>query len=85
MNTVKAKNISIVDAINGSKTRDIHSRNEAFRQGFFEGLKCCGWSDADVGRLIMDADMHQMNNGIDRPMCGGVWLDWEPEKENQTP
>jgi len=26
---------------------------------------------------LMDCDWHYINQGIDRPMCCGVFLDWE--------
>jgi len=27
---------------------------------------------------LCDADDHYLNQGIARPMCCGVWLDWKP-------
>lgn len=35
-------------------------------------------SQAGFGQMIMDADMHYIGQGIDRPMTGGIFHDWIP-------
>lgn len=47
----------------------------------------CGIRDAmcamgyDGGHLIMAADHHYIDQGCDRAMCGGLFLDDPPKKE----
>lgn len=82
MSDIAVLNIRLVEAVNSAKTQREHELAEAKRQGFFAALEAGGWSEAGIGRLVMDGDTHYINRGVDRPMCGGVWLDWKPEVQS---
>ena len=77
--TLGQQHIRIVEAVNNSPSEFVHARNECYLRGWMDGLKAAGFSDCFIGGLIMDADAHYIAQGIDRPMCGGVWNDWEPK------
>jgi hypothetical protein len=65
------KHIKLVEAVNNSKTESEHYANNRQLKGFREAL--------DIMKInqLMDCDWHYINQGIDRPMCCGVFLDWE--------
>lgn len=70
-----------VEAVNSATTEADHRRRDvelcAWRAGVSDAL---GWDDADRGMLLMEADRYYLNQPehADRPMCGGVWMDWTP-------
>ena len=72
---------ALLDAVNHAttaedrRTREIELR--AWRRGFADA---CGYDDAEMGSMLIDADWYYLNQPehAHRPMCGGVWLDWEP-------
>jgi len=41
--------------------------------GFRKGLEAAG-----IRPALMACDLYYLNQGVDRPMCCGVWLDWNP-------
>lgn len=67
------KHIELIEAVNNAKTHQEHSRAlavlEGYRvaieeaAGYFSGIAC---------------DQHYMDQGVTRPMCCGVFLDWKP-------
>jgi predicted ATP-dependent serine protease len=72
------KMIELTEAVNNSKNEVEHNWNMAVRHGFLKGVEASG---GNSGRLIIECDLHYINQGIDRPMCGGEFLDWEPAKD----
>lgn len=78
---IKARHIELVEAVNTSATNAEHFRRDACLRAWRDGLGLgLGWSDYERGLLVMEADNHYLSQGIDRPMCGGVWLDWTPRE-----
>jgi hypothetical protein len=75
--TWRERHIALVEAVNAAKTEREHQIAEARLNGFHEAIRAV-FSGEVMGAAIMDADWHYMNQHIDRPMCGGVFLDWEP-------
>ncbi len=65
--------IAIVERVNNSKTEAEHRRWEMYREGFVAAGTLC-YGDTIMGNIFMKADLHYDCN---RPMCAGVWLDWE--------
>lgn len=72
------KMIELTEATNNAKTELLHNYNMAVRHGFLKGVEAMG---GNSGRLLIECDLHYINQGIDRPMCGGEFLDWQPSKE----
>jgi hypothetical protein len=71
------RHVELVEAVNAATTEDARRAAEAHLQGFREAVAAL--TGIHPGSLIMEADMHYINAGVDRPMCGGVFLDWTPE------
>jgi len=67
------EHIRLVESVNNAKTKREHDLADAHLYGWRQGVKATG-GDVDV----CGADMFYLNQGIERPMCCGVWLDWEP-------
>jgi hypothetical protein len=71
--TLRAKHIELVEKVNNAKSEREHCayqhRLDAWREGVL---------DAGVNLSLMAADQHYLDQGIDRPMCCGVFLDWKP-------
>ena len=74
------RHIELVEAVNNAKTDAAHCVRQTYLQGWREGVGC-------TGNDLMDADRHYMYDDDgnllpgDRPICGGVWLDWEPTND----
>lgn len=66
--------IQMVEAVNDATTEREHERAEARLEGFRLGLEAAG-----VKPNLLGCDMHYLNQGIDRLMCCGVFLDWKPK------
>lgn len=64
--------IALVKAVNESKSEVEHSFRLAKLHGFRDCLRLIG-----VTQLI-DCDNFYLDQGIDREMCCGVFLDWKP-------
>lgn len=75
-NPVSGAYINLVVAVNDAQTAKDHRENDCMRQGFLACLTLIR-GQVSAGQLLMEADRHYLNQGIERPMCGGVWLDWE--------
>jgi hypothetical protein len=73
--TIYEKHISHVQAVNKAKTVEEHASLDLYLSAWVTGVR-------DAGGVIshISADMFYLDQGIDRPMCGGIWLDWTPEK-----
>ena len=72
------KHIQLVEAVNNSKTQREHDRNGDTLNGFREAL------EALHIRQLMDCDYYYLDQGVDRPMCCGVFLDWEPDTQESS-
>jgi len=81
MTEPEARYIQLVDKVNNSRTRDEHYQWHERLCGFLEGVTACG---GNAGHLITHGDDVQRSRGIDRDMCGGCWLDWEPQTDIDT-
>jgi len=75
MSELGRKHIQIVEAVNNAQTESEHERSKAVLQGFREALKIIAPS---FGAMLMDCDNHYLEQGIDRDMCCGEFLDWKP-------
>ena len=75
---VRQRYCALVDMANNSKTRSEHYEWKLRLNGFLDGVTAFG---GNTGHLIMHGDEVQMSRGVDRPMCGGLWLDWEPQAD----
>lgn len=75
--TLQEKHIELVEAVNNAKTLVEHQTAETRLRGFRDALEAYR-TDAGYGQMLMDCDMHYIRQGIDRPMCCGVFSDWEP-------
>ena len=82
MSELEARYNELVDKVNNSKTRDEHYQWHERLCGFLEGVTACG---GNAGHLIMCGDDVQRSRGVDRDMCGGCWLDWEPQTDIDNP
>lgn len=73
------KHCKLLDKVNYARTEEEHERAYHLLNAWREGVTDAA---ASVGRQLfslMDGDHHYMDQGINRPMCCGVWLDWKPE------
>lgn len=71
--------IAIVCRVNEATTEEEHVARRTYLSAWFDGVKfALKLGSAQQGHIIMRADMHYLDQGIDRPMCGGEWLDWKP-------
>jgi hypothetical protein len=76
MGAIHEKHMQLVDAVNEAKTEIEHRRSEVYLNGWRQGM-------ADAGRELnlCHADLEQFDRGFtERPMCCGVFLDWEESK-----
>ena len=71
------KHIDLTVAVNNATTEREHREAQLKLDGYYEAIRD-GFGSTVVGRMIMECDCYYINQGIDRPMCGGVWLDWHP-------
>jgi hypothetical protein len=69
------KHIELVEAVNNAKTHQEHDRALAVLEGYRIALH---YALAQFSGHLIACDKHYMDQGIDRPMCCGVFLDWTP-------
>lgn len=70
--------IVLVEAVNRAATNEQWREADARRRGWVDGWAFGTGADmAARGCLLSEGDLHYLDQGMDRPMCGGVWLDWE--------
>lgn len=74
MSELADKHFEIVEAINAAEEGSLQEQHESGRRAGFLDAVMILRGTATVGGLIADADLRYLNQGIDRPMCGGVWL-----------
>jgi hypothetical protein len=70
--------IELVRAVNEATTEEGHRIRETMLQGWRKGV-----TDAGGCVDLCAADSYYLDQGIDRPMCCGVWLDWTPTPHAQ--
>lgn len=70
------KHMLLIDAVNNAKTKQEHWDAGSKLQGWRQGVRDCG-REPD----LCAADLEQFERGHEnRPMCCGVFLDWEEAK-----
>ena len=74
MSKLFEKHIELVESVNNARTQEEHDRAETKLRGFREALDCM----EPRPMHLIECDHHYLSQGIDRPMCCGVWLDWMP-------
>jgi len=62
-----------LDAVNNAKTVEEYELLLLRLYSWRDGVSCAGGEVDMIG-----ADLYYILQGIDRPMSGGVWLDWKP-------
>lgn len=72
MSNLFRKHIELIESVNNSKTEQEHWSARQRLNGFRDALDIIG-----VNQLC-GCDNFYLDKGIDRPMCCGVFLDWEP-------
>jgi hypothetical protein len=70
---LNALHIARVEAVNNATTEVEHRLREAELRAFRDGMRAAG-----VEPDLMGCDWHYIEQGVERPMCCGVWLDWTP-------
>ncbi len=70
--------IELVEKINNAKTKFMQEKYCDQRKGLLMAAEALGF---DAGQMLMNADNYYINQGIDRPMCGGEFLDWKSTEE----
>jgi hypothetical protein len=70
------KHMQLLDAANYATYA--HERRDKCNvlRGWREGIR-----DAGIRLDLCAADLEYIDRGIDRPMCAGLFLDWEPKAE----
>jgi hypothetical protein len=69
--TLHEKHIIRIDLVNNAPTREVHTVFWRELNAWREGV-----ADAGVRLDYIAADLHYIDQGIDRPMCCGVFNDW---------
>jgi hypothetical protein len=69
---IRARHIELVEQVNNAKDEREHSARQFYLDGWRDGLFSAG-----VNLSLMAADQHYLDQGVDRPMCCGVFLDWQ--------
>ncbi len=71
--------IQRVKAVNEATTEAGHNRADWELNAWREGVVACLGRD-HLGWMIIAADLYyiDLDPNVGRPMCGGVFLDWEP-------
>ena len=77
MEPLLAKHIELVETANNATTDSEHNLALAKLVGFRDALDCM----TPRPLHLIECDQHYLMQGIDRPMCCGVWLDWVPNNK----
>ena len=64
--------------VRANEAKTLHERNAATseRRGILDSIIAL-YGQAAGGQAVMEADAHYLCQGIDRPMTGGVFHNWE--------
>jgi hypothetical protein len=79
MNSFYEKLIQKIEAVNNAKTQEEHDENYLILNSWKDGVRDCAKHLGLFISVMADADNYYLDQGINRPMCCGVWLDWEPQ------
>lgn len=71
------KHIELLEAVNNAKNQIEYDCAYYRLRGYRDALDVFGLNQ------LMECDWHYLNQGIERPMCCGVFLDWEPAQSLQ--
>ena len=82
MSAINSSHIRNVIECNEAHTFFEHALRQAVLDGFREGI-IVGLG-ISLGSLMMEANSYYIIKGINRPMCGGVFLDWVEAKKEQA-
>lgn len=74
MNSLLKKHLELIEEANNATTDAEHNIALAKLVGFRDALDCMSPRPLH----LIECDQHYLMQGIDRPMCCGVWLDWTP-------
>ena len=78
--TLYDKHIALVRAVNEARTNTQHQTAGDYLRAWRDGVQATG-----IHLDLIGADLYYIDQGCDRPMCCGVWLDWAPADEKETP
>lgn len=79
--TLHEKHMKLIDAVNNSDTIDENWTNQCILWGWQKGIE-----DAGLRLDLIAADLEQFERGNEhRPMCCGIFLDWEPKEVPSCP
>jgi hypothetical protein len=70
MNDIFNRHIELLERVNRSATNKEYDKAYAYLCAFREALALTGINQ------LMDCDNYYLEQGVDRPMCCGVFLDW---------
>lgn len=73
--SILSARIELLESANNAKTQ--RERDAAVERLSGFGF-CAEAAGVRLGQLLIDCDLHYADRGIDRPMCGGLFLDWLP-------
>jgi hypothetical protein len=76
MKKMLEKHIELIEEVNNARTHDEHNLALAKLVGFLAAMDCMNPRPLH----LIECDQHYLMQGIDRPMCCGVWLDWVPNE-----
>jgi hypothetical protein len=77
--TLHEKHIERIDLVNSAPTLEDHRESLAELRAWRDGV-----ADAGVRLDFIAADLHYIDQGIDRPMCCGVFNDWTEATPSQS-
>lgn len=69
--TIHDKHMHRIELVNRSTTKEEHDIRERELNAWR-----CGIEDAGIRLDYMAGDRYYLEQGIDRPICCGVWIDW---------
>jgi len=74
--TLHEQHIELIEAVNNAEEANNHLNKMLYLNAWRDGVVAAGH------KLDFCAcDWHYLSQGIDRPMCCGVWLDWQPKEK----
>lgn len=73
------KHIELIAAVNNAKTEEQHRTCEIYLRAWRDGVAAKAGVDHWMDAMDwMHADLHHEGADAERPMCLGVFLDWQP-------
>lgn len=68
----------LVVACNEAKTQEAHDELTKLSEVVWSKIK---ETYPHPGMILMDCDNFYLERGVDRPMCGGRFLEWKPNQD----